>query len=41
MPHAEGYRRLLIAIRDDAYNFDEADRLGVVEYETVPTGQEQ
>ena len=35
-PHAEGYRRMLTAIRDDRYDFDAADRLGVVTYGTVP-----
>ena len=33
--HAEGYRRLLIALRDDRYEFDRADSLGVVEAEDV------
>lgn len=30
-PHAEGYRRLLEALRDDAYDFAGADALGIVE----------
>ncbi len=30
-PHAEGYRRLLTALRDDAYDFERADSLGIVE----------
>lgn len=29
--HAEGYRRLLTALRDNTYDFDAADGLGVVE----------
>ncbi len=30
-PHAEGYRRLLTALRDDAFDFDAAENLAVVE----------
>ncbi len=36
-PHAEGYRRLLTALRDDAYNFDRADDFSVVEFEHLDT----
>ena len=35
-PHGNGYRRVITAIRDDRYDFDAADRLGVVHYETIP-----
>ena len=35
--HAEGYRRLLTALRDDTYDFDAADRLGVVEMDHLST----
>ena len=34
--HVEGYRRLLAGIRDDAYDFDSADRMALVTYQTLP-----
>jgi len=34
--HAAGYRRLLEAIRDDAYDFGAAAALDVITYETLP-----
>ncbi|MBX2855026.1 MAG: NAD(P)H-dependent oxidoreductase [Rhodobacteraceae bacterium] len=39
-PHVEGYRRLLIAIRDDSYDFDAAAAMPIVTYEALPiTGE--
>ena len=35
-PHVDGYRRLLEAIRDDRYDFDAADEVDVVGFETLP-----
>ncbi len=35
-PHVDGYRRLLEAIRDDNYDFDEAMSRSVVTYDTLP-----
>ena len=35
-PHVDGYRRLLEAIRDGRYDFDAADELDVVGFETLP-----
>lgn len=35
-PHVAGYRRLLAAIRDDAYDFDAAERMATVTYATLP-----
>lgn len=36
-PHAEGYAKLLSALRDDTYNFDAADKLGTVEAKHLPS----
>lgn len=35
-PHADGYRQLLEAIRDDRYDFDAAAGLEVVTFESLP-----
>lgn len=35
-PHIAGYRRLITAIRDDAYDFDKAEDMVSVTYETLP-----
>ena len=35
-PHVDGYRRLLEAIRDDAYDFDAAREMDVVRYDNLP-----
>lgn len=35
-PHVAGYRRLLEAIRDDAYDFDRAERMETVDCDTLP-----
>ncbi|MEM7045965.1 MAG: NAD(P)H-dependent oxidoreductase, partial [Pseudomonadota bacterium] len=35
-PHVEGYRRLLSAVRDDAYDFDQAHEMPLVTHETLP-----
>jgi len=35
-PHVGGFRRLLEAIRDDRYDFDRAETLDVVGYDTLP-----
>ncbi len=35
-PHVDGYRRLLEAIRDDAYDFDEAMSRDIVTFDTLP-----
>lgn len=35
-PHVEGYRRLLAAIRDDAYDFDAAGDTAFVTHDTLP-----
>lgn len=35
-PHVEGYQKLLRAIRDDAYDFDNAAKLETVTYDTLP-----
>ncbi len=35
-PHVDGYRRLLSAIRDDAYDFDAADQAAFVTHRTLP-----
>jgi putative NADPH-quinone reductase len=35
-PHAEGYRRLLHAIRDDRYDWNAADSLGLIDYRSLP-----
>jgi putative NADPH-quinone reductase len=34
--HVEGYRRLLTAIRDDAYDFEAADQMQLITSETLP-----
>ena len=39
-PHADGYRNMLVAIRDDRYDFNAADTLGVVQYDTLPIREE-
>ncbi len=36
VPHAEAYRRLLEAIRDDAYDFDAVQDRDVVTYADLP-----
>lgn len=35
-PHVSGYRKLLNAIRDDAYDFDAAEAMSAVTYDTLP-----
>lgn len=35
-PHADGYRTLLEAIRDDRYEFDRGGNMDVIGYETLP-----
>ncbi len=35
-PHVDGYRRLLEAIRDDDYDFDEAMSRNVITFDTLP-----
>lgn len=35
-PHVDGYRRLLETIRDDRYDFDTAEQVDVVRYDTLP-----
>jgi len=35
-PHAEGFRSLLEAIRDDRYDFDAATARGVITHDTLP-----
>jgi len=35
-PHVEGYRRLLEAIRDDRYDYAQAERMDVVRYDDLP-----
>lgn len=39
-PHTEGYRRLLEAIRDDRYDFDDVDGRDVVTFDTLPILEE-
>jgi putative NADPH-quinone reductase len=39
-PHAEGYRRLLEAIRDDRYDFEAARAFDVVTFDTLPIREE-
>ncbi len=34
--HVDGYRRLLTAIKDDAYDFDRADEMALVTFDTLP-----
>ncbi len=34
--HVEGYRRLLNAIRDDAYDFERAEQMTLINHETLP-----
>ena len=38
--HADGFSRLLIALRDDAYDLNHADASGIVTYDTLPVPQE-
>ncbi len=40
-PHADGYRRLLEAIRDDRYDFDAAADMDVVTFDTLPIREER
>ncbi len=35
-PHVDGYRRFLEAIRDDRYDFVEAEKLDIVDFDTLP-----
>ena len=35
-PHVDGYRQLLEAIRDDRYDFDAAQSMDVVHFDTLP-----
>jgi putative NADPH-quinone reductase len=35
-PHVDGYRRLLEAIRDDRYDWDEAERRDTVDFASLP-----
>ena len=35
-PHVAGYRQLLEAIRDDCYNFDAAEKMDIVDFDTLP-----
>lgn len=35
-PHVEGYRSLLAAIRDDRYDFEAAQRMDVIGFDTLP-----
>jgi hypothetical protein len=35
-PHVEGYVRLLEAIRDDRYDFEAADAMKVVTFDSLP-----
>lgn len=35
-PHVAGYRQLLEAIRDDRYDFDAAEKMDVVDFDTLP-----
>lgn len=35
-PHARGYRRLLEAIRDDRFDFDQAGRRDLIDFESLP-----
>lgn len=39
-PHVDGYRRLIEAIRDDRYDFDAAEALDVVGFDTIPARAE-
>jgi hypothetical protein len=34
--HVEGYQQLLLAVRDDRYDWDEADRREIVESGDLP-----
>ena len=36
LPHADGYRQLLEAIRDDRYDFDAADGQEFVTFDSLP-----
>ncbi|MDX1481250.1 MAG: NAD(P)H-dependent oxidoreductase [Woeseiaceae bacterium] len=38
-PHADGYRRLLEAVRDDRFDFDAAARLDVITCDSLPIGE--
>lgn len=38
--HVEGYRRLLAAVRDDRYDWSVADNRDVVDFNTLPIGEE-
>ena len=38
--HVEGYKRLLIALRDNTYDFDQATSLDVVHHNTLPIRRE-
>jgi len=35
-PHVDGYRRLLEAIRDDRYDFAQAERMDVIRFDDLP-----
>jgi hypothetical protein len=39
-PHAEGYRRMLEAIRDDRYSFETVADSDVVTFDTLPINGE-
>ena len=39
-PHVEGYRRLLEAIRDDCYDFDATERMGITDFDSLPIREE-
>ena len=39
-PHVDGYRKLLEAIRDDRLDWNEAERMEVLGYDSLPLGKE-